>query len=183
MRVDEHEQKPDSEQMDDLVAIAKVARPHGLRGEVIADVLTDFPERFEGLENVIGLLPNGERRDLKIENSRFQKERVLLRFVDVGSIDEAERLRNAEICVTEDEAVELNEGEFFDWDLAGCLVITVDGGSVGIVKEVMRTGGTDVLVVQGEREYMIPFAETICVKVDIDSKQIMIDPPEGLLDF
>ena len=59
----------------DLIAIAKIAKPRGLRGEVSADVLTDFPERFGDLETVIALLPDGLRRDLKIENFRFQNNR------------------------------------------------------------------------------------------------------------
>jgi 16S rRNA processing protein RimM len=170
--------------MEELVTIARVARPHGLRGEVSADVLTDFPERFDGLENVIAVLAGDERRDLKIERFRFQNERVLLKFFGVDRIEDTESLRNAEICVTEGEAVELDEGEFFDWELSGCRVETVDGETVGTVRELMRTGGTEVLVIEGtDKEYLIPFAESICTEVDIEKKRIVIDPPEGLLEF
>lgn len=170
--------------MDELVAIARVARPHGLRGEVSADVLTDFPERFEGLENVIAVLPGDERRELKLKRFRFQNERVLLKFLGIDRIEDTESLRNAEICVTENEAVELDEGEFFDWELSGCTVETVTGETVGTVKELMRTGGTEVLVIDGaDKEYLIPFAESICTEVDVEKKRIVIDPPEGLLEF
>ncbi len=170
--------------MNELVAIARVARPHGLRGEVSAEVLTDFPERFDGLENVIAVLAGDERRELKIECFRFQNERVLLKFFGIDRIEDTESLRNAEICVTENEAVELDEGEFFDWELSGCTVETVDGETVGTVKELMRTGGTEVLVIEGaDKEYLIPFAESICTEVDVEKKRIVIDPPEGLLDF
>lgn len=170
--------------MDDLVAVAKIARPHGLRGEVSADILTDFPERFESLESVIAVDEKGVRTDLKVESARFQKGRVLLKFAGMDTIESVESLRNSEICIPEDEAVELEEGEFYDWELEGCTVETIDGIKIGTVKELLRTGGTDLLVVQGtEKDYLVPFAEAICTEVDIENELIRIDPPEGLLEF
>ena len=169
---------------ENLVAIAKTTKTRGLRGELVADVLTDFPERFDDLENVIAILPNGKQQDLKIENFWFQKGRVILKFKGFDAIETAETLRNAEICVTEDEAVELGENEFFDWELENCQVETLEGVKIGAVKEILRTGGTEVLIVTGDtKEYLIPFAETICVEVDIENKLIKIDAPDGLLDF
>ncbi|MBL8183675.1 MAG: 16S rRNA processing protein RimM [Blastocatellia bacterium] len=170
--------------MDELVAIARVARPHGLRGEVVADILTDFPDRFAGLENVIGLLDTGEHCELRIEGVRFQKDRMLIKFSGINQIESAEVLRNAEICIPETDAIGLEEGEFYDWELKDCLVKTLDGIVVGSVKELMRTGGTEILVVQGNsKDYLVPFAESICIDVDKVNKVIRIDPPEGLLDF
>jgi len=170
--------------MEDLVAIARIVKPRGLRGESVADVLTDFPERFDGLERVTAVMPKGERLDLKIEDSWFQKNRIVIKFEGYDSVEAAETLRNADICIAESEAVELETDEFFDWELTGCRVETINGEKVGTVREVMRTGGTEILVVAGdEKEFLIPFAETICVEVDVDRKVIKIDPPEGLLDF
>jgi len=170
--------------MEDLVAIARIVKPRGLRGESVADVLTDFPERFDGLERVTAVMPKGERLDLKIEDSWFQKNRIVIKFEGYDSVEAAETLRNADICIAESEAVELETDEFFDWELTGCRVETINGENVGTVREVMRTGGTEILVVAGdEKEFLIPFAETICVEVDVDKKVIKIDPPEGLLDF
>ena len=169
--------------MSELVAIAKIAKPRGLKGEVVADILTDFPERFESLKAVTAVLENGERRELKIEEHWFQNGRVVLKFTSVDSIKEAESIRNAEICIAETEAVALDENEFYDWQLQGCEVVTADNESIGKVRELMRTGGTENLVVDGEREYLIPFAESICVEVDVEKKRIVIDPPEGLLEF
>ena len=170
--------------MVELVAVAKVARARGLRGEVIADILTDFPDRFEGLENVTAVLPDSARRELKIEDFRFQNGRVVLKFGRVDSIEEAEELKNAEICVAESAAVELEEGEFFDWQLEGCEVETIEGWQIGTVRELMRTGGTEILVVEGDgKEFLIPFAESICTEVDLAERRIRIDPPEGLLEF
>ena len=170
--------------MEDLVAIAKIARPHGIRGEVSADVLTDFPERFNGLKSVTALMPNGERRDLKIEDFRFQKNRVLLKFAGFDSMDLAETLRETEICIAESEAVALEEDEFYDWQLEGCSVETIEGENLGTVKELMRNGATEILVVAGEeKEFLIPFAAAICTEIDIENKLIRVDAPEGVLEF
>lgn len=168
----------------ELVAIARIVKPRGLRGELVADILTDFPERFDETERVTAILPDGARRDLIIENSWFQNGRVVLKFAGTDSVSDAEVLRNAEICVPEDEAVELETDEFFDWELIDCRVETVTGEILGTVKEVMRTGGTEILVVAGaNKDYLIPFAETICTEIDIENKLIRVDPPEGLLEF
>lgn len=170
--------------VEELVAIAKIAKPHGIHGEVSADVLTDFPERFDGLKTVIALTPDGKRIELRIEDFRFQKKRILLKFADFDSMDSAETLRDVEICVPESEAVSLEEGEFYDWQLEGCSVETIAGEKIGIVKELMRNGATEILVVQGaEKEFLIPFAETICTEIGIENKLIRVDLPEGLLEF
>ena len=170
--------------MEELVAIAKITRPRGLRGEMVADVLTDFPDRFADLEKAIAVLPDGRRRDLIIEGSWFQKDRVVVKVAGVDSIEEAEKLRDAEICIPEAEAATLEEDEFFDWQLEGCSVVTIDGEKIGVVREVMRTGGTENLVVDGgERDHLIPFAGSICTEVDVENKKITVDLPEGLLEF
>ena len=170
--------------MEELVTIAKIVRPRGLRGEVLADVLTDFPERFSKVEDVIGVREDGSRTDLKIEDFWFQKERVVFRFAGIDSVELAEGLRNVQICIHESDAVELEKDEFFDWELAGCEVTTLEGVRLGKVREIMRTGGTEILVVEdADREFLIPFAESICPEVDIENKRIVVDPPEGLLEF
>jgi len=169
---------------EELVAVARVVRTRGIRGEVVAESLTDFPERFEGLKEVTGLFADGRREPLTIERFWFQNERVVLKFAGYDSIESAEKLRDTEICVPESEAVELEEGEYYDFELEGCRVETLEGEPVGAVRELMRTGGTELLVVDGgEREYLVPFAESICVEVDVENKLIRIDPPEGLLEF
>jgi len=168
---------------DDLVAVARIARPRGLKGELVADLLTDFPERFDGLTDVTALMPDATKRALKIEDHWFQSNRVVLKFEGVNSIEDAELLRDAEVCVPEMEAVELEDDEFFDWQLEGCEVRTAGGAAIGKVRELMRTGAGEILVVDGDKEYLIPFAESICTEVDIEKRLIVIDPPEGLLEF
>ena len=170
--------------MEDLVAIANIVRTRGLKGEVVADLLTDFPERFEMLDTVTAVGANGERFELKIDKFWFQNGRVIFKFEGYDTIESGEKLRGAEICVAESEAVELDENEFFDWELAGCKVETLDGTEIGTVRELMRTGGVELLVVaSGAKDFLIPFAEAICVEVDIENKIIRVDPPDGLLEF
>ena len=168
----------------DLVTIAKITKTRGLRGEVIADSLTDFPERFETLKTVFIVRSNGETLESSLEKSWFQKGRVILKFAGFDSIEAAETLRDCEVCVPESEAVELAEDEFYEWELQTCEVETLDGVKLGRVKELLRTGGTEILVVEGrEKDYLIPFAQKICTDIDLEKKLIRIDPPEGLLEF
>jgi 16S rRNA processing protein RimM len=169
----------------ELVAIAKTVRTRGLRGELVAELLTDFPERFEGLEHVIGVAPNGERLPLELENHWFQDNRLVVKFAGYDSVDEAKPLVGYELAVPEDERVELEEGEYYDWELQGCRVETVDGTAVGEVKEILRTGGVELLVIKGQtgREILVPLAEEICVDIDIKNRRVVIDPPEGLLEM
>jgi 16S rRNA processing protein RimM len=168
---------------DELVAVARIAKPRGIKGELVADILTDFPERFEDLVDVTAVMPDASKRELKIEKHWFQSGRVVLKFEGVDSIETAESLRNADICIAESDAVKLDAGEYFDWQLAGCEVRTLDGTVIGTVRELMRTGAGEILVVDGAKEYLIPFAESICTEVDIEKKLIVVDPPEGLLEF
>lgn len=168
----------------ELVTIAKTVKTRGLRGELVADLLTDFPERFDNLTRVFAVCGKNKTSELELEKFWFQKDRVVLKFKDIDSIEAAENWRNCDICIPETEAVELETDEFFDWELEGCEVETVEGEKIGKVQELMRTGGTEILVVKGaEKEYLIPFAETICVEVDVENKLIRVDVPDGLLDF
>ncbi|MBA3804868.1 MAG: 16S rRNA processing protein RimM [Acidobacteria bacterium] len=172
---------------DELVAVARAVRTRGLRGEVVADLLTDFPERFENLERLIAVAPDGKRQVLLIEEHWFQSKRIVLKFAGYDSIESASALVGSEFAVPEAERVELPEDVFYDWELEGCRVETVLGENVGRVREVMRTGGgVEVLVVENEqaqREHLIPLAETICVEINVEDKLIRIDAPEGLLEF
>lgn len=167
------------------MVVARVARTRGLRGEVIADLYTDFPERFAELERVIAIGPDGSRRSLQIEEHWFQGNRIIFKFADYDSIDDAKALSGFQLAVPEDERVELDADHFYEWELAGCRVESVDGASLGVVSEVMKTGGVEVLLIAGEggREYMVPLVADICIEIDVAAKRIRIDPPGGLLDL
>jgi 16S rRNA processing protein RimM len=173
-----------SEGTDDLVVIARVARTRGLRGEVVADLYTDFPGRFEDLDQVIAIAPDGSRRSLQIEEHWFHGKRIVFKFAGHDSIDEARELAGFQLAIPASERIELPKGMFYEWELAGCRVESMDGTSVGVVSEVLKTGGVEVLVIAGaEREHMVPMVDDICVEIDIKEKRIRIDPPEGLLDL
>ena len=170
----------------ELVAVARAVKTRGLRGEVVAELLTDFPERFEGLDNLIAVAPDGSRATVELEEHWFHGERIVLKFAGYDSVEAASELVGREFAVPEAERMELEEDEFYEWELAGCRVETVEGERLGTVRAVMRTGGVEMLVVGregGAGEYLIPMAEDICVEIDIESKLVRVDPPEGLLEF
>ena len=169
----------------DLVVVARVARTRGLRGEVIADLLTDFPERFDALENLIAVAPDGSRRSLQIEEHWFQGRRIVFKFAGYDSIDEAKELAGFQLAIPASERIELPEDTFYEWELAGCRVEALDRKMIGQVREVMRTGGVEILVVADDegREVLIPMARDICVEIDIEQKIVRVDPPEGLLEL
>jgi len=170
---------------DDLIVVARIARTRGLRGEVVADLLTDFPGRFEALESVIAIAPDGSRRSLQIEEHWFQARRIIFKFAGYDSIDEAKELAGFQLAVPASDRIELPKDQFYEWELAGCRVEATDGKSIGVVREVMRTGGVEILVVAGDAggEFLIPMAQEICVEIDIDGKLVRVDPPEGLLEL
>ena len=169
----------------ELVAVARVAKPRGVRGEVAADILTDFPGRLEGLGELIAVFPGGLRRRLALEGHWLHGDRVVLKFRGFDTPEEAAALAGCELAVPEAEAVELEEGAFYDWQLEGCRVETVGGRQLGTVSEVLHTGGeAPVLVVSGPegKENLVPLAESICVGIDVGRKLIRVDAPEGLLE-
>ncbi|MDQ1729149.1 MAG: rRNA processing protein RimM [Pyrinomonadaceae bacterium] len=173
------------ESADDLIIVARAVRTRGLKGELVADVLTDFPERFASISELTGVGPGGERQQLLLENYWFQNDRMVLKFAGYDDIETAKALIGYHFGLPEADRVDLSEGEFYDWELEGCEVAEQQGETLGRVREVMRTGGVALLVVDSESrpDLLIPLAEAIVVSVDIPNQKILIDPPEGLLDL
>jgi 16S rRNA processing protein RimM len=169
----------------DLITVAHIVKARGLRGEVVAALLTDFPERFEGLTSLIGLTEDGTRRSLQIEEKWFHGDRIVFKFAGFDRVEDAKELVGYDLAVPADERVQLPKDSFYEWELAGCRVETLSGEQVGEVRNVMRTGGVELLaVVDGAgRERLVPMASDICVQIDIDKKLIRVDPPEGLLEL
>lgn len=175
---------PNAEEDDDLITVARIARPQGIRGEVIADLLTDFPERFAGMETARVKSSNGEMLALPLENHRLHKGRILLKFAGYDTMNAAEALRGAQVVITRDELVKLPDENFYEFDLIDCDVMTVEGKPVGRVVNVQNFGAAPLLVVKdGDREHLIPLASSICPEVDTARKRIVVDPPEGLLEL
>jgi 16S rRNA processing protein RimM len=168
-----------------LIIVARTVRARGLKGELVADLLTDFPERFERISRLRGIGPSGEDKELQLESYWFQNDRVVLKFLGYDSIESANTLVGYELGLPEAERVQLSPDEFYDWELEGCSVELEHGSAIGNVREVMRTGGVELLVVEDDtrREHLIPMAESIVIEIDLSRRKIVIDPPEGLLDL
>jgi 16S rRNA processing protein RimM len=167
-----------------FIAIARIARTRGNRGEVLADLYTDFPDRFNLLHEVWLMPENGHRQLLTLEDSWEHKGRRVLKFAGVDSISSAEAYVGCWVEIPAEQAMPLPEGTYFDHDLVGCSVQDVRGNKIGIVVEVLHIAGNDQLVVKHmDREWLIPAVESICVRVSPKEKQILIDPPEGLMDL
>jgi 16S rRNA processing protein RimM len=171
--------QPESE----MVTIARIQTTHGRRGEVGADILTDFPERFQrGLEV---LLSNGERsRRCCIEEAWFHKakrqERVILKFQGVDTMTEAEALAGSLVQVPRSERFPLPVGQWYVSDLMGCAVLE-NAEVLGTVVGWDETGGVPLLRIEGQQgEILIPYAAEICFAVDAGEKEIHVRLPEGL---
>jgi 16S rRNA processing protein RimM len=167
------------------IVIARIVKARGIRGEVSCVIQTDFPERFSSLESVTVWLPNEKRLKLKVEDAWFHNDRVILKFEGYDTMTAAQALTGGRLVIADKDLELLEDGHFFEHQVIGSDVVTSNGRSIGRVKSIMRTGGTDVLVLQTDEgvERMIPFADAICTEVDVNAKRITVNPPEGLLDL
>jgi 16S rRNA processing protein RimM len=178
---------------EDLILVGTIERPHGLQGEVVVNTFTDFPgERFvDGARFVTGrgtAAPPGEATEaLVVEAVRWHKERPLVRFEGVGTVEAAEALRGRSLWIPAASRPALEPGLFYETDVVGCQVEAErEGGPVAIGRVIRVDGapGASVLVVDtAAGEVLVPVAEAICRVIDPAAKRIVIDPPEGLLDL
>lgn len=167
-----------------FLAVARIAKTRGIRGEVLADLHTDFPARFHSLEKVWLSFEDQRRRIFVLEDCWEHKGRIVMKLQGVDSIPEAEPLIGAWVEIDAADAVPLPEGTYFDHDLAGCLVTGTDGREIGTVREVLRIPGNNQLVVEGPSgEILIPAHEGICKEVLLEEKRIVVELPDGLLDL
>lgn len=172
------------------LAVARIARPQGRHGEVVADILTDFPERFEKLRRAYLENVSGESRLVDIEKTWLHKGRIVLKFAGVDSITEADGLRGLHLFIRSEDRVALPEHHYYVWELEGCRVVRERAGiaeEVGTVTEIERTGGVDLLRVARAQdksgELLIPLTQEICPRIDTAAKMILINPPEDLLEL
>ena len=170
-----------------FLAVARVLRPQGRRGEVLAEPLTDSSSRFQGLRQVFLENPGTAPQPIKVENVWSHKGRVVIKFSGVDSIDGASRLKGLHVLIPAEERMPLPPNHYYLWELQGCRVVTDRAGrrvEVGTVTDIEPTGGVDVLHVATSRgEVLIPLAQAICTKIDTEARTIFIDPPDDLLDL
>ena len=169
--------------MIDMFRVGVITQPHGVRGEMKVFPTTDDPRRFEDLDTVI-LDTGKEKRNLTIQSVKYQKNLVILKCKEVNDRNEVELLRKAELYVTRDQAVELEEGEYFIADLLGCKVVSDAGEDLVVLDDVLQTGANDVYSVKkkGEKELLIPVIPQCVLNVDIEKKEILVHLLEGLRD-
>ena len=170
-----------------FIAIARIARTRGNRGEVLVDIYTDNPGRFDDLSEVWLEFDDDRRQPRtlkKLQDVWEHKGRKVLKFEGVDTISEAEAWVGCWVVIPADRVTELPEGTYFNHDLIGCSVNRLDGTLVGMVSGVLDIADNSQLIVRdGDREYLVPAAKSICVEVSIPDKRIIINPPEGLMDL
>jgi 16S rRNA processing protein RimM len=170
-----------------FLAIARILRPQGRKGEVAAEILTDFPARFQQLQSVLLEAPGQAPKRVDVERAWPHKGRIILKFAGIDSIESASGLRGLQVLIPWEQRAPLPPHRYYLCELHGCRVIWErQGREIGTVTEVESTGGVDVLHVtrpDGKSEVLIPLAQEICTRIDLASQTILIDPPEELLDL
>jgi 16S rRNA processing protein RimM len=168
---------------DEMALVGWIARAHGIRGQVIVNPETDFPdERFRpGAELFI---QRGDAIEaLTVTTARFHRERPVIGIAGVETMNDAETLAGQELRVPIDRLAALPPDTFYRHDLIGCRVETRDARMVGVVTDVEGSMTGSRLVVEGDGgEVLIPLVAAICTVVDPAAKRILIDPPEGLIE-
>ena len=168
---------------DEMVLVGRVARPHGLQGLVIVNPETDFvEERFRAGAIVWTRSTRGDEQ-LTITSARVQNGRPVIGFEGFSSIEDVERLAGLDLRVPEEQLQPLEPGRYYHHQLIGCAVDTIRGERVGEVVRVEGGAAGSLLEVDGPRgQVLIPLVTEICVEIDVGTKRIRIDPPDGLLD-
>lgn len=163
---------------DAYLAIARVVAPHGIRGEVRCQILTDFPERFARTRRVFA---GEEHHSTAVERARVHRGRALLKFVGVDSREAAQGLVGSTLYIPKSEAVTLPPDTYFWHDIIGLTVRSTDGADLGRVTQILETGSNDVYVVQGAREVLIPATRDVVRSIDVAGGLITIELIEGLI--
>jgi 16S rRNA processing protein RimM len=157
------------------VTVGRIVAPHGIKGELKVESLTDFPERFE-----VGsrLWLNGEQ--WVVERGRISGRSVILKLRGLDTRNDAEALRGGELTVPEPTQLE-DEGVYYLHDIIGLPVYDTSGDALGKLFDVLSMGSTDVYVVHGDRgELLLPALDDVVTEVDVAGRRIVVDVPEGI---
>ena len=183
--------------MSQQIVIGKITTSQGNKGEVRVSPWTDFPERFTALKEVILDYSSRQQKNYgqenteistkekkEIESVRFHKNFVVIKFAGIDDIEAALSLKDCLVKISEEELVPLAEDNYYIYQLRGAVVKTTSGKLLGELKDVLKTGGTDIFLVRGEeKEYMLPASKEIITEIDIGEMQIIVEPVPGLLDL
>jgi 16S rRNA processing protein RimM len=189
------------EQAQQWVWLARIRHPQGRKGEVFADILTDFPEKFSERRHLWLVAepgtPLAKTRPAPVEvdlvHHWLHKGGIVLHFAQSDSISSAEALAGLYVAIPQAQRAALAEDEVYIGDLIGCVVVDVAGQEqgggtamdVGVIEDVDRAAGpTPILVVRGAKgEVLIPFAKSYLRKIDLAARRVEMALPEGLVDL
>jgi 16S rRNA processing protein RimM len=159
-----------------FLAVGFLRRPHGVDGEILMDVLTDFPERLSRNKLVY---VGEEHEPFRIEHLRPQDQALLVTFSGIEDADRAALLRNQQVYVQADSLPELPEGTYYHHQLIGLGVVDNNGQSLGILTEILETGANDVYVVVSAEgtETLLPAIASVILGVDRERREMRVTPP------
>lgn len=170
---------------DGYLAVGRIIGVHGLRGEVKVELHTDYPERFQpGLELFLG----EELQPLTVQQARPHKGHMLIQFRKYHNRGMADELRNLWLFVSQENAVELDEGEYWVHDIIGLEVYTDEALHLGRVSDVLFTGANDVYIIEPQellnqgREILVPAIADVIQTVDLAEGRLIIKLPPGILE-
>ena len=167
--------------MEDLLKVGVITTTHGVRGEVKVFPTTDDAERFLDIEYV--LLDTGkELRRLNIKNVKFFKNLAILKFEGIDNINDIEKYKGCDLLVSRENAVPLEEGEFYLADIMGMPVIDEEERELGVIREVLQTGANDVYIIQKKRggEILLPAIPSCILDIDFENNRMKVHLMPGL---
>ena len=170
--------------MVDLLQEGGITSTHGIKGEVKVFPTTDDPTRYSYLKDVI-LDTGKEKIDLKVSGVKYFKQYVIVKFKGINYINDLEKYKGSTLWVTRENAVPLEENEYFIADLIGLKVVTDEGEEFGELTDVMQTGANDVYVVEtykDKQEVLLPVIDECVLDVDLEKGIVTVHIMEGLLD-
>lgn len=169
--------------MEQLLQVGAITSTHGVRGEVKVFPMTDDVKRFKKCKELI-LDTGKEKKTLEIENVKFFKQFVILKFKGYDSINEIEAYKGRPLYVTRENAVKLKKDEYFIADLIGLTVLDEEEKRLGILKDVIETGANDVYSVETDegKEILLPAIKECILHIDIEKGQMHVHIMPGLLD-
>ena len=170
--------------MEQTLRVGVITSTHGIRGEVKVFPTTDDPKRFDYLKNVIVDMKR-EQVELEITGVKYFKQYVILKFKGYDDINEIQQFIKKDLLVTRENAVKLEEGEFFICDLVGCTILTDEGEELGVLKDIMQTAANDVYVVEcaNGKEVLIPSIPQCILEKNPEAGYIKVHLLKGLLDL
>lgn len=167
---------------NDTVVVGKITTTHGLKGTVKVLPMTEKKERFYDLTQIMAELADGKQKVLTIEGISSFKEGFLIDFKEIKDVNAAQKLRGAYLQIPRSQAMELEEGEYYIFEIIGAEVFTDEGECLGILENVIETGANDVYEVKTEdgKEILIPVIPDCVLEVNTEEKKVVVHLLEGM---